>query len=163
MEAVTKGIQMALPPQERQSDMIAAETARNRLAMEQAQIDRENQRQAGVAEMLMPMYRQMAERRGLTIPGMTSQSMAARGLEANTAPAPRSLGSYAQMMSAPDAQVNIGPGSQMGRYMQSQDMPEEDYSELRETMRDTGRMGAAPGRMQSGLRERYTRIGGRTF
>jgi hypothetical protein len=72
MEAVTKGIQMALPPQESQASMMAAETARNRLAMEREQMEQERQRQMNIAEMLMPMYRQMAQRRGMALPGMAS-------------------------------------------------------------------------------------------
>jgi len=73
MEAVAKGIQMAMPSPGSEAAVMTAETARDRLAMERQMMQEEQRRRETIAALLMPMYQQMMQSRGVMPPNSITQ------------------------------------------------------------------------------------------
>jgi hypothetical protein len=68
IEAVAKGIQMAMPSPGSEAAMMNAETQRQYLDMQRQQMQEEQRRRETIAALLMPMYQQMMQSRGVMLP-----------------------------------------------------------------------------------------------
>jgi hypothetical protein len=68
VEAVAKGIQMAMPNPASEAAMMNAETQRQNLEMQRQQMQEEQRRRETIAALLMPMYQQMMQSRGVMPP-----------------------------------------------------------------------------------------------
>lgn len=68
VEGITKGIQMALPNPASEAAMMDAETQRQNLEMQRQQMQEEQRRRETIAALLMPMYQQMMQGRGVMPP-----------------------------------------------------------------------------------------------
>ncbi len=68
VEGITKGIQMALPNPASEAAMMNAETQRQNLEMQRQQMQEEQRRRETIAALLMPMYQQMMQGRGVMPP-----------------------------------------------------------------------------------------------
>jgi hypothetical protein len=68
IEAVAKGIQMAMPNPASEAALMNAETQRQILEMQRQQMQEEQRRRETIAALLMPMYQQMMQGRGVMPP-----------------------------------------------------------------------------------------------
>ena len=73
IEGITKGIQMAMPSPGSEAAMMNAETQRQQLEMQRQQMQEEQRRRETIAALLMPMYQQMMQSRGVMPPNSITQ------------------------------------------------------------------------------------------
>lgn len=73
IEGITKGIQMALPNPASEAALMNAETQRQILEMQRQQMQEEQRRRETIAALLMPMYQQMMQSRGVMPPNSITQ------------------------------------------------------------------------------------------
>ena len=73
IEGITKGIQMAMPSPGSEAAMMNAETQRQYLDMQRQQMQEEQRRRETIAALLMPMYQQMMQGRGVMPPNSITQ------------------------------------------------------------------------------------------